>query len=272
MVPALGGKIELQGAITRDDTYNVPVYRKPPDHVTVNLGEFDSELSGRSFVGRVDGGKLKPYFARGDIQNGVLAGKGIELVWLKDPLDAFMLHVQGSGRVSLVDGRTTRIGFAAHNGHPYKSIGRELIDRGELEAHAASWPNIRAWIHANPAKAADLLAVNRRYIFFGEVVGEGPVGAQGVALTAGRSMAVDTRYIPLGLPLWLDTTMPGADAGPLQRLMLAQDTGSAIKGPVRGDFFWGTGDGALEYAGRMKSRGRYYILLPKLLANRLASG
>ena len=265
-------EIELQGAITRDDSYNVPVYRKPPDHVTVNLGEFDPELSGRSFVGRVDGGKLKPYFARGDIQNGVLAGKGIELVWLKDPLDAFMLHVQGSGRVSLVDGRTTRIGFAAHNGHPYKSIGRELIDRGELEAHAASWPNIRAWIHANPTKAADLLAVNRRYIFFGEVVGEGPIGAQGVALTPGRSMAVDTRYIPLGLPLWLDTTMPGAGAGPLQRLMLAQDTGSAIKGPVRGDFFWGTGDGALEYAGRMKSQGRYYILLPKLLANRLASG
>lgn len=265
-------EIELQGAIARDEIYNVPVYRKPPDHVTVDLGEFDPELSGRSVVGRVDGGKLMPYFARGDIQSGVLAGKGIELVWLKDPLDAFMLHVQGSGRVSLVDGRTTRIGYAAHNGHPYKSIGRELIDRGELESHAASWPNIRAWIQANPAKAADLLAVNRRYIFFGEVVGEGPIGAQGVALTPGRSLAVDTRYIPLGLPLWLDTDMPGADEEPLQRLMLAQDTGSAIKGPVRGDFFWGTGDGALEYAGRMKSRGRYYILLPKLLANRLASG
>ena len=117
-----------------------------------------------------------------------------------------------------------------------------------------------------------MLAVNRRYIFFTEILGEGPVGAQGVALTAGRSLAVDTRYIPLGLPLWLDTTMPGQDAGPLQRLMLAQDTGSAIKGPVRGDFFWGTGDGALEYAGRMKSRGRYYILLPKLLADKLASG
>ncbi|MDH5411124.1 MAG: 3D domain-containing protein, partial [Alphaproteobacteria bacterium] len=121
------------------------------------------------------------------------------------------------------------------------------------------------------SKALDLLAVNRRYIFFGEVTGEGPVGAQGVALTAGRSMAVDARYIPLGLPLWLDTDMPGDGGEPLRRLMLAQDTGGAIKGPVRGDFFWGTGDGALEYAGRMKSQGRYYILLPKLLANRLAS-
>ena len=265
-------EIELQGSIARNDTYNVPVYRKPDDHVTVNLGEFDPELSGRSFVGRVEAGKLKPYFARGDIEKGMLAGRGLELVWLADPLEAFMLHVQGSGRVTLADGRTTRIGFAAHNGHRYKSIGRELIDRGELEVHAASWPGIRAWLDLNPDKAAELLAVNRRYIFFAEVLGEGPIGAQGVALTAGRSMAVDTRYIPLGLPLWLDTTMPGGDAAPLQRLMLAQDTGSAIKGPVRGDFFWGTGDSALEYAGRMKSRGRYFILLPKLLANRLASG
>ncbi len=265
-------EIELKGSVTRDETYNVPVYRKPDDHVTIDLGEFDADLSGRSLVGRVDGGKLKPYFARGDIQKGVLADRGLELVWLADPLEAFMLHVQGSGRVTLADGRTTRIGFAAHNGHRYKSIGRELIERGELEAHAASWPGIRAWLDLNPDKAAEVLAVNRRYIFFAEVLGEGPVGAQGVALTAGRSLAVDTRYIPLGLPLWLDTTMPGEDAAPLQRLMLAQDTGSAIKGPVRGDFFWGTGDGALEYAGRMKSRGRYYILLPRLLADRLASG
>ncbi|MBE9555517.1 MAG: murein transglycosylase A [Proteobacteria bacterium] len=265
-------EIELQGSVARDDIYTVPVYRKPPDHVTVDLGSFDPALSGRTVVGRVDDGKLKPYYARGDIQGGVLAGQGIELVWLKDPLDAFMLHVQGSGRVTLTDGRSTRIGYAANNGYPYKSIGRALIDRGELEAHAASWPNIRAWLHGNPARAAELLAVNQRYIFFGEITGDGPIGAQGVALTAGRSMAVDTRYIPLGLPLWLDTVMPGAGAGPLQRLMLAQDTGSAIKGPVRGDFFWGTGDGALEYAGRMKSQGRYYILLPKVLANRLASG
>jgi membrane-bound lytic murein transglycosylase A len=240
--------------------------------VTVNLGDFDPSLAGKTVVGRVEGGKLKPYYARGAIQAGVLDGKGAELVWLKDSLEAFMLHIQGSGRVALADGRTARIGYAANNGYPYKSIGRELIDRGELQPHAASWPNIRAWMEANPEKATDLLAINRRYIFFGEITGEGPVGAQGVALTAGRSMAVDTRYIPLGLPLWLDTAMPGEDAGPLRRLMLAQDTGSAIKGPVRGDFFWGTGDAALEYAGRMKSQGRYYLLLPKLLANRLASG
>lgn len=264
-------EIELDGSIKPDETYDVPVYRKPPDHVTVDLGDFDPELSGRKVVGRVEGGKLKPYYERGDIQNGVLAGKNIELIWLKDPLDAFMLHIQGSGRIVLPDGRTTRIGYAANNGLPYKSIGRELIERGELEAHAASWPGIRAWMEMNPEKAAELLAVNRRYIFFEEITGEGPIGAQGVALTAGRSLAVDTRYIPLGLPIWLDTDMPGKNGGPLQRLVLAQDTGAAIKGPVRGDFFWGTGDKALEYAGRMKSRGRYYLLLPRSVADRLAS-
>ena len=162
-------EIELQGSITRDETYNVPVYRRPSDHVSIDLGEFDPALTGRTLVGRVDGGELKPYFARSDIQNGVLAGKGAELLWLKDPLDAFMLHVQGSGRVMLPDGRTTRIGFAAHNGYPYKSIGRELIKRGELRANAASWPDIRAWMKANPSRAAALLAVNRRYIFFDEI-------------------------------------------------------------------------------------------------------
>lgn len=265
-------EIELNGALKPDTRYHVPVYRKPDDQVSVDLGEFDPELKGRKLIGRVESGRLKPYFAREAIQKGALNGRGLELVWLDDPLDAFMLHVQGSGRVRLPDGRTARIGYAGNNGHPYRSIGRELIQRGELEAHAASWQGIRAWIEANPDKAAALLAVNRRYIFFDEITGEGPVGAQGVALTAGRSLAVDPRFVPLGLPLWLDTMNPGKGSGPLRRLVVAQDTGSAIMGPVRGDFFWGTGDAALEQAGRMKHRGRYYLLLPRRLANRLASG
>jgi membrane-bound lytic murein transglycosylase A len=264
-------EIELRGALEADATYDVPVYRKPGDQVAVDLGEFDPALQGRSLIGRIEGGRLKPYHARRAIQQGALDGRGLELVWLDDPLDAFMLHVQGSGRVLLRDGRTTRIGYAGNNGHTYRSIGRELIRRGALEAHEASWQGIRRWIEGNPAEAADLLAVNRRYIFFDEIAGDGPVGAQGVALTAGRSLAVDTRYVPLGLPMWLDTLQPGAGTSPLQRLVVAQDTGAAIKGPVRGDFFWGTGDAALEYAGRMKHRGRYYLLLPRRLANRLAA-
>ena len=265
-------EIELRGALKADTAYRVPVYRKPDDQVAVDLGEFDPALKGRSLLGRVEGGRLKPYYARDDIQKGALNGRGLELVWLDDPLDAFMLHVQGSGLVRLPDGRTTRIGYAGHNGHRYQSIGKALIQRGDLESHAASWQGIRQWIEKNPAKAADLLAVNRRYIFFAEITGEGPIGAQGVALTPERSLAVDTRYLPLGLPLWLDTMRPGKAAEPLQRIVVAQDTGSAIKGPVRGDFFWGTGDAALEFAGRMKHRGRYFLLLPRRLANRLASG
>lgn len=264
-------EIELNGALKTSASYNVPVYRTPGDRIAVDLGEFDPALKGRSLIGRVEGGRLKPYFARGAIQKGALNGRGLELVWLDDPLDAFMLHVQGSGRVRLTDGRMTRIGYAGHNGHDYRSIGSELIRRGELELHAASWQGIRNWITKNPRKATDLLAVNRRYIFFEEIVGEGPVGAQGVALTAGRSLAVDTRYVPLGMPMWLDTLQPGPGDSPLRRLVVAQDTGSAIKGPVRGDFFWGTGDKALEFAGRMKHRGRYYLLLPRRLANRLAA-
>ncbi|MDH3229342.1 MAG: MltA domain-containing protein [Alphaproteobacteria bacterium] len=264
-------EIELRGALESDATYDVPVYRKPRDQVAVDLGEFDPALAGKSLIGRIEGGRLKPYYPRRAIQQGALDGRGLELVWLDDPLDAFMLHVQGSGRVRLSDGRTTRIGFAGHNGHDYRSIGRELIRRGALEAHEASWQGIRQWIESNPEEAADLLAVNRRYIFFDEIIGDGPVGAQGVALTAGRSLAVDTRYVPLGLPMWLDTLQPGQAASPLQRLVVAQDTGAAIKGPVRGDYFWGTGDAALEYAGRMKHQGRYYLLLPRRLANRLAA-
>ncbi len=264
-------EIELRGSREQDAAYREPVYRKPRDQVAVDLGEFDPELAGRSLIGRVEGGRLKPYYPRRAIQDGALRGRGLELLWLDDPLDAFMLHVQGSGRVRLPDGRTTRIGYAGNNGHAYESIGRELIRRGELEAHEASWQGIRSWMERNPDKAADLLAVNRRYIFFEEIHGDGPIGAQGVVLTAGRSLAVDTRYMPLGLPLWLDTMQPGPTEKPLRRLVVAQDTGAAIKGPVRGDFFWGTGDAALEFAGRMKHRGRYYLLLPRRLANRLAA-
>lgn len=263
-------EIEVNGATRSHAGYSTPVYRKPDDHVTVDLGEFEPSLAGRSAVGRVDGGRLKPYFERGDIQAGVLNGRGLELVWLDDPLDAFMLHVQGSGRVTLPDGRSTRIGYDADNGHPYRSIGSELIARGELDRHKASWPNIRAWMERNPAKAKKLLAVNRRYIFFREITGDGPIGAQGVVLTPGRSLAVDTGFIPLGVPLWLDTSWPGDDTRPLRRVMIAQDTGSAIKGPVRGDFFWGTGEAALAFAGRMKQRGRYYLLLPAGAAGRMA--
>jgi membrane-bound lytic murein transglycosylase A len=261
---------ELKGSRTPHPDYPTALYGMPTDHVRVDLADFsdkpDPALKFQRIIGRVDKGKLKPYFDRAAIDAGALAGQ--ELFWVSDPIDAFILHVQGSGRIVLPDGLVARVGFAGHNGHAYRSIGRTLIVRGDLKPGQASWPDIRAWIDDNPDKARALLAVNRRYIFFRERpkgkggADEGPYGAQGVPLTPERSLAVDRRFIPLGTPIWLDTTWPATEK-PLRRLMIAQDTGSAIRGPVRGDFFWGYGAKALAQAGRMKSRGVYYILIPR---------
>lgn len=254
---------ELKGSPTRTERFNVPLFGVPRDLVSVDLGRFDANLQGRSIVGRVAKGRVVPYHRRGDIERGALGADTPILAWTDDAVDAFLLHVQGSGRVVMTDGSVLRIGYAANNGHGYVSIGRHLIERGELRRGRAGWQAIRDWISRNPEQADALLAENPRYIFFRTIDGEGPIGAQGVALTPRRSLAVDPRYIPLGAPLWLDTVWPGGGARPLRRLMVAQDTGSAIKGPIRGDFFWGYGADALAEAGRMKSRGRYYLLLPR---------
>jgi len=261
---------ELAGARQRSTTYRYPLFRKPEDLVSIDLGSFQPELNGTRLMGRVDKGKLVPYFPRGAIDAGALSGRDLELLWLKDPIDSFLLHVQGSGRVVLPNGEVVRIGFAAHNGHGYVSIGRALIERGALERHEASWDGIRGWIERNPDQRDSLLAVNPRFIFFREIDGDGPIGSQGVPLTPGRSLAVDPAFVPLGVPLWLDTTWPGEEDQPLRRLVVAQDTGGAIKGPVRGDLFWGYGDSALAIAGRMKSRGTFFLLVPRPTATRLA--
>jgi len=260
---------ELRGARQRGGRYTVPIYRLD-DHVTVDLSRFDPALAGKRIVGRVDAGTLRPYYPRGDIAGGALDGRGQELLWVDDAIDAFLLHVQGSGRVILPDGAVVRIGYAGNNGWSYRSIGRALIERGALRPGGASWDDIRGWIDANRDEADALLAVNRRYIFFREIKGDGPIGAAGVALTPGRSLAIDPRFMPFGAPVWLDTTWPNQPEKPLRRLMVAQDSGNAIRGIVRGDFFWGYGSKALAFAGRMKSRGRYFVLLPKSAAARRA--
>lgn len=266
-------EIELRGAARKSAQFAVPIYRLPEDHVQADLGAFDPKLKGQRIVGRVEAGRLLPYFSRRDIESGALKDRGLEMLWIDDPVDVFMLHVQGSGRVVLPDKRVVRVGFAGHNGLPYESIGRALIDQGELQPGKASWPEIRDWVQRNPAKAASLFALNPRFIFFRFIEGvppeAGPIGAQGVPLTPGRSLAVDRRYVPLGLPVWLDTTWP-AEQRSLQRLLIAQDAGNAIKGVVRGDYFWGYGAEALAFAGKMKSRGRYYLLVPAAAAARLA--
>lgn len=257
---------ELKGARQRGGAYTVPLYRAPSDLVQVDLGQFADELKGRTLAGRVDGGKLVRYPDRAQIEGGYLKDKGLELLWVDDPVDLFFLQVQGSGRVTLAEGGTIRIGFAGHNGHGFVAIGKLLIDSGKLPRDRMSMQAIRDWLRANPTEARPLMNQNPRYIFFREippVEGDGPIGAQGVPLTAGRSLAVDRRFLPMGVPLWLDTTMPGGPDKKLRRVMIAQDTGGAILGPVRGDFFWGTGEAALAEAGRMRSQGSYYVLLPK---------
>ena len=248
----------VKGAFKKSAKYKYPLLGRPADLIEVNLADFGITADKNRFFARVAKDKLVPYFARKKIEKDM---KAPVLMWLDNPVDLFILQIQGSGRVLLENGKEVKVGYAASNENPFTSIGKEMIAEGYLSADEANMPNIRKWLLANPKKAKELMNKNNRYIFFKKTKGEGPFGAMGIVLTPGRSMAVDTAYIPLGVPLWLDTS--DADGVPLQRLMLAQDVGSAIKGPVRGDFFWGFGDEAFARAGAMKAKGRYYVLLPK---------
>jgi membrane-bound lytic murein transglycosylase A len=258
---------ELNGASFPGGPYQVPIYAKPRDLVTVSLGRFRADLEGQRIVGRVEDGRLLPYFTRQEIDDGALGMGDAELLWSDDPVDVFFLHIQGSGRVRMPDGSFRRIGFAASNGLDFTAIGRALLAEGKIPRNQASMQGIRAWLRDNPAEAAEMMQRNARYIFFRWIEGEGPIGAQGVPLTPGRSLAVDPKFLPFGAPLYLDTTWPGGNK-PLRRLVVAQDMGSAIKGPLRGDFFWGSGEAALKYAGGMKQKARFYLLLPKPVAER----
>jgi len=265
---------ELEGARAPDATHTVPLYRRPDDLILVNLGDFRADLKGDSIAGRVIDGTLKPYYTYQEIDEGALKGKDLELVWVADPIDAFFLHIQGSGLIRFADGSSMQVGYAAKNGQPFVAIGKTLLDQGELQKGQVTTQSIKEWLRTHPDRAASIMYMNRSYIFYREIKGDGPIGAQGVALTAGRSLAVDTKLMPLGAPIWLDTTWPAdtpeADQ-PLQRLVVAQDTGGAIKGAVRGDIFFGSGEQALDYAGRMKQPGRYYLLLPRAVASRRAA-
>ncbi|HYU33139.1 MAG TPA: MltA domain-containing protein [Thermoanaerobaculia bacterium] len=259
----------LNGSRTRTERYNVPLYGRPTDLVSVDLGLFREDLKGRRIAGRVEDGKLVPYADRQTIEQGALAGRDLELVWVDDPVDAFFLQIQGSGRVRLAEGGEMRIGYAGENGHPYYAIGRELVKRGALKKEEVSMQSIRRWLEEHPQEAPGVLATNASYVFFQEIEGEGPLGAEGVPLTPERSLAVDRKHWPLGVPLWLDTMAPAAQENapdrPLRRLVIAQDTGGAIRGPIRGDVFWGVGDEAASIAGRMKHAGRLWVLVPRTL-------
>ena len=257
----------LNGSRKRHGRYTVPLYVRPPELVMVDLGRFRDELAGQRIAGKVEEGHLLPYPERREIVAGALAGRDLELVWVDSPVDAFFLEIQGSGRVRLDDGTEMRLGYAAQNGHPYFAIGRDLVERGALTRAEVSMQSIRKWLEEHPVEAPEVMAKNRSYFFFQELSGDGPLGAQGVALTPGRSLAVDRKFLPLGVPVWLAGSAPAARDGaperPLNRLLVAQDTGGAIRGPVRGDVFWGHGPEAAAVAGRMKHDGRLWVLLPK---------
>jgi membrane-bound lytic murein transglycosylase A len=248
---------ELAGARHPGPGFTTPLLRRPPDLVMVDLGLFRPVLRGQRIAGRVVGGRLAPYQDRAQIESGALDRYHLPLVWVADPVDAFFLEIQGSGLIQMRDGSAVRVGYDGQNGWPYVPIGRLLVERGALTKEDVSLQTIRAWIAAHPGAGRALMDENPSYVFFREIKGDGPLGSEGVVLTPGRSLAVDRRFVPLGVPVFLD-----AGDG-IQRLMVAQDTGGAISGPVRGDVFWGTGAEAEARAGPMKARGRYFLLLPK---------
>ncbi|GHD74043.1 murein transglycosylase A [Vogesella fluminis] len=236
------------------------------DELLVTPADFVIDSRTRTLKGRLNGNHLLPYYSRAEINTGKGVGSAPVLAWVEDETELFFLQVQGSGRIQLEDGSFLRVTYAEQNGHPYKSIGRWLIDQQQLTLAEASMQGIKGWLEANPQRRRELFDVNPSYVFFRTLhsSGGGPIGALGVPLTDGHSLAVDPRYIPLGAPVYLATTWPlDGSPKPLTRLMHAQDTGGAIRGAVRGDFFFGFGTEAGMYAGRMKQQGRFWLLLPR---------
>jgi len=254
----------LRGSRKQTGAYQTPLYKVPDDLLTLDMGALYPELKGKRLRGRLQGRKVVPYASREEIARAGFKGK--ELLWVEDSVEAFFLEVQGSGRVQLDTGETVRVAYADQNGHPYKSIGKWLIEQGELTPEQASAQGIKAWIAGHPTRKQELFNANPSYVFFREEKlpdpNVGPKGSLGMPLTPQRSVAIDASQIPLGVPLYLSTTQAASDI-PLQRLVMAQDTGGAIRGAIRVDFFFGFGTEAAENAGRMKQRGEVWVLLPR---------
>lgn len=251
-----------------DPKSGVALYGRPQDLITVDLGLFRPEMKGETIAGRVDQGALVPYFDRAEIMRGAIKDRAETLAHAADPIEAFFLQVQGSGQVVDDAGGVKRLGYAAQNGQPYFAIGKALVERGYMKKEDVTMQSIAAWLRNNPDKRDEILALNKSFVFFRALDGDGPLGGEGVPLTPGRSLAVDFRHLPYGAPVFIDVEYPAVDSDVdaplrLRRLMIAQDTGGAIRGAIRGDVFWGAGDDAALRAGAMKSTGAAWILLPK---------
>jgi membrane-bound lytic murein transglycosylase A len=257
---------EVAGSTTQTDAFQTPLLGLPPDLVSFDLGGFEPSLAGKTVVGRIAGDAVVPYYDRFQIDNGALDGQQLAIAWVADPVDAFFLQVEGSGRIDLPNGDTMRVVYAGKNGRPYVPIGRVMVEQKLLPPDGVSEQSIRAWLEAHPDRARAIMERNPSYVFFKTAPelpsDSGPPGALGVSLTPGRSIAVDRKYLPLGAPVWVDTTDPTTHAA-YQRLMVAQDLGAAIQGPLHVDIFFGTGATASIPAGAMNAGGKVYVLLPK---------
>jgi membrane-bound lytic murein transglycosylase A len=283
LVPSSGASLftgyyepQLKGSRTRHDSFQTPLYGIPADLVNVDLGLFRDTLKGQRIVGQVANGRLVPYPARAQIEGSGLP-QATPLLYVDDPIDAFFLQIQGSGRIVLDDGTVVRAAYGAQNGQAYTAIGAVLLQRGELKREEISMQSIRAWLLQHPSEAQQIMNANASYVFFTEqAIGDpmlGAAGAQGVSLTPEASLAVDLSLHALGVPVWLETTAPDPDAAnperKFDRLLVMQDTGGAIRGAVRGDVYWGYSADAAVIAGRMRSEGRMTVLLPKAVGMRL---
>lgn len=253
----------LDGSRTRTDKFRYPIYSQPEDMLIIELADIYPKLKGMRLRGRIDGNRVLPYWSREEIDGAGQPLAGQEIVWIDDPYGSFFTQIQGSGRVRLQDGSMVGVGYANQNGHPYVAVGKKLVEIGALPLEQVSLFTIKKWLRENPERAPEILNANPSYVFFElrDSVDEGPRGSLNVPLTSERSIAVDRRVIPLGTPVWLQTTLP--DGSSFERLMFAQDTGGAITGPVRADVFFGIGDRAEQLAGEMKQRGQMFALLPK---------
>ena len=254
----------LKGSKVKTSHYKVPLYTTPKDLITVDLSDVYPELKSKRLRGKLAGNKLIPYLSRAEIdgQGSPLAGN--EIVWVEDPVEAFFLEIQGSGIIQFDNGEAMQIGYADQNGYPFKAIGSTLVQKKEITMAEASMEGIKNWARKNITKLREFLNMNASYVFFRKLPNDlpGPIGALGVSIEAERSVAIDPKFIPLGAPIFLSTTQPNASE-PLERLMVAQDTGGAIRGGVRADFYWGSGDEAGRKAGSMKQQGKIWTLLPR---------
>ncbi|MFT8777719.1 MAG: murein transglycosylase A [Gluconacetobacter liquefaciens] len=257
---------EIRGALSRGGIYQTPVYRVPEDLTRARATD------GRSVSGHWQAGRFVPYWSRAQIDAGALAGRNLELLWVADPADLFFLQIQGSGRVRLPSGQIVRLGFGGKNGQPYVPLGRVLVQKGEMSEDAVSMQSIRAWLTAHPAQARAVMEENPNYVFFNALddvpASQGAPGAMGVPLEPGRSAAVDRRAIPLGTPVWVETTLPAPANQTWRRLVYAQDIGTDIKGAGRADLFLGWGDEAEQTAGAMRQHGRMIALTPRPVVTR----